>query len=167
MTERFSKKGFRGAGRMAAIGLGIAVALAMPLSVSARGRGNHGGGYYGGGNHGGYYGGNHGGYGRHDGNRYSNRSRGHWNNGGRWIAGAIVTGAVIGLVNDALRPAPVYYGRPVVYSQPRTVIYTDDYPVVTQRVVERRTVIYNNQSDTRYVRDDGYDSDESDQGYDD
>jgi hypothetical protein len=80
---------------------------------------------------------------------------GHWS-GGRWIAGAIVTGAVIGLVDNALRPAPVYYGAPVVYGPPRTVIY-EDAPVVRRRVVETRTVVYDDPYQTRYIRDDGYD----------
>jgi hypothetical protein len=143
MTQRFS-----GAGKLAAIGLAVAAAVAMPLSASARGHGyhGHGGGYYGG-YHGGYHGGYYGGHG------------GHWS-GGRWIAGAIVTGAVIGLVDNALRPAPVYYGAPV-YSQPRTVIY-EDAPVVRRRVVETRTVVYDDPYQTRYIRDDGYDYDDGD-----
>ena len=132
MTRRFS-----GAGKLAAIGLAVAAAVAMPLSASAHG---HGHGYHGGGYHGGYYG--HGG--------------GHWS-GGRWIAGAIVTGAVIGLVDNALRPAPVYYGAPV-YREPRTVIYREE-PVVTRRVVETRTVVYDDPYQTRYIRDDGYGDD--------
>lgn len=164
MTERSSKRGFSGAGRIAVIALGLAAALALPFSASAGDHGRYGGGQYRG-YHGGYNGGHYGGhygrgdYGRHYGNNY--RDRGHWN-GGRWIAGAIVTGAVLGLVTDALRPAPVYYNPRVVYSQPRTVIYRDDYPVVTQRVVERRTVIYDDQSNSRYIRDDGYDRDDGD-----
>jgi hypothetical protein len=142
MTQRFS-----GAGKLAAIGLAVAAAVVMPLSASARGHGYHGGGHYGGGYHGGYHGGYYGGHG------------GHWS-GGRWIAGAIVTGAVIGLVDNALRPAPVYYGAPV-YSQPRTVIY-EDAPVVRRRVVETRTVVYDGPYQTRYIRDDGYDGDYDD-----
>lgn len=165
MTQLPGKKGFRVTGKMLAIGLGIAAAMALPLSASARGHGYGGGGHYGGGYHGGYhggYGGYHGGYNRgynrgYDRGYYGNR--GHWN-GGRWIAGALVTGAVIGLVSDALRPAPVYYNPPVAYSQPGTIIYSNEYPVVTRRVVERRTVIYNDGSDTRYIRDDGYGRDD-------
>lgn len=146
MTQRSNKTGFRGPARMAALGLGIAAAIAMPLSASARGHGYHGG--HGGGYHGGYHAGYHGGY---------HGNRGHWN-GGRWIAGAIVTGAVLGLVNDALRPAPVYYDAPVAYgySQPRTVIYQDGPPIVRRRVVESRTVVYDDPYETRYIRDDGY-----------
>lgn len=139
MTKRFS-----GAGKLVAIGLAVAAAVAMPLSASARG---WGGGH---GHHGGYhgsYGGYHGGY-HHGG--------GHWS-GGRWIAGAIVTGAVIGLVSDAMRPAPVYYDPPVAYGPPRTVIYEDGPPVVRRRVVETRTVVYDDPYQTRYIRDDGYD----------
>lgn len=137
MTKRFNS-----AGKLAAISLAVAAAVAMPLSASARGHGYHGG-------HGGYYGGYHGGY---HGGYYGHG--GHWS-GGRWIAGAIVTGAVIGLVDNALRPAPVYYGAPV-YGPPRTVIY-EDAPVVRRRVVETRTVVYDDPYQTRYIRDDGYD----------
>ncbi|HEY8683126.1 MAG TPA: hypothetical protein VIM06_08140 [Rhodanobacter sp.] len=132
MTKRFSN-----VGKLAVLGLAIAATVAMPLSASARGWGGHGGGYHGG-YHGGYYG--HGG--------------GHWS-GGRWIAGAIVTGAVVGLVADAFRPAPVYYGPPVVYSQPG-VVY-EDGPPVQRRVVTTRTVVYDDPQQTRYVGDDGYD----------
>lgn len=146
-----SKLGFSGAGKFAAISLAIAAAVAMPLSASARGWGGHG-------HHGGYhnsyhnsYRGNHGGYYGH---------RGHWS-GGRWIAGAIVTGAVIGLVADALRPAPGYYDSPVVYGPPPpTVVYEYRQPVVTRRVVQTRTVVYEDPYQTRYIRDDGYDDDD-------
>jgi hypothetical protein len=143
MTKRFS-----GAGKLAAIGLAVAAAVAMPLSASARGWGG-GHGHYGG--HHGFYG-SYGGY-HHGGYRHGG---GHWS-GGRWIAGAIVTGAVIGLVSDAVRPAPVYYDPPVVYGPPRTVIYEDGPPVVSRRVVETRTVVYDDPYQTRYIRDDGYD----------
>ena len=143
MTRRFG-----GAGKLAVIGMAVAAAAMMPLSASARGhdyRGGHHGNYHGGGYHGrGGYG--HGGYYGHGG--------GHWS-GGRWIAGAIVTGAVIGLVNNALQPAPVYYGAPS-YRQPRTLIYRDD-PVVVRRMVETRTVVEDDPYQTRYIRDDGYD----------
>ena len=132
MTKRFGN-----ATKLAALGLAMTAAVAMPLSAAADGwgRGHHGD------FHGGYHGGYRGGYyGRdHDG--------GHWE-GGRWIAGALVAGAVVGLVSDALRPAPVYYGPPVVYSQPRTVYY-EDAPVVRRRVVTRE-VIYNDPYQTRY-----------------
>jgi hypothetical protein len=153
MTRHFS-----GAGKLAVLGIAMAAALAMPLGASARGWGG-GHGYHGGG-HGGYHGsyGGRGYYGGHGG--YYGHGGGHWS-GGRWIAGAIVTGAVLGLVADSLRPAPVYYAPPVVYSQPRTVIYQDGPPIVERRVVETRTV-YNDQQ-TRYIRDDGYDQDD---GYD-
>lgn len=141
MTKRFNS-----AGKLAVIGLAFAAAMAMPFAASARGHGYHGGGY-GHGGHGAYYGGYHGGY--HGGHG------GHWS-GGRWIAGAIVTGAVIGLVNNALTPASVYYDAPVVYGPPRTVIYREA-PVVHRRVVETRTVVYDDGYQTRYIRDDGYD----------
>lgn len=141
MTQRYGS-----AGKLAAIGLAVAAAVAMPLSASARDHGYHGGGYYGG-----YHGDRHGGY-------YGRGHGGYWS-GGRWIAGAIVTGAVAGLVSDALRPAPVYYDAPVVYGPPRTVIY-EDAPVVRRRVVETRTVVYGDPYQTRYIRYDGDDDDD-------
>lgn len=124
--------------RVAALGLMVASALALPLSAVAGGWGHHGGyhGYHG---YHGYYGGYHRG--------------GHWE-GGRWIAGALVAGAVVGLVDAAVNPAPVYYDRPVVYAAPRTVVY--ERPVVERRVVETRTVVYDDPYQTRYIRDDGY-----------
>ena len=129
--------------KIAALALMTASALSLPLSATAGGWGHHGGyrGYHGGGH---YYGGYRDGY--HHG--------GHWS-GGRWIAGAIVAGAVVGLVDAAVNPRPVYYDRPVVYARPRTVIY-EDRPVVERRVVETRTVVYDDGYPTRYVRDDGY-----------
>ena len=155
-----SKLGFSGAGKFAAISLAIAAAVAMPLSASARGWGGHG-------HHGGYHSSYHDGYQGNRGGYYDRGGyyghRGHWN-GGRWIAGAIVTGAVVGLVADALRPAPGYYDRPVVYGPPpRTVVYEYRQPVVTRRVVQTRTVVYEDPYQTRYVRndgDDGYDDDD-------
>jgi hypothetical protein len=150
MIKGSSKAGFSKAGRLAAIGLGVAVAIATPLSASARGHGYH----HGGGHYEGYRSGYHGDHYR--------RGGGHWN-GGRWIAGAIVTGAVIGLVSDALRPAPVYYDRPVVYSRPRRVVYSEAPPVITRRVVETRTIEYQDPYQTRYIRNDRYDRDD---GYD-
>lgn len=131
-------------GKWVVLGVALAAALVLPLGASARGH-DYRGGYS---SH--YYGGGHGGYGH----GYYNRG-GHWS-GGRWIAGAIVAGAVVGLINNASRP--VYYDRPVVYSQPR-VVYDTYYPapVVTRRVVETRTV-YEDPYQTRYIRsDDGYD----------
>lgn len=148
-----TRQGLLGTGKFVAIGLAMAAAVAMPLSASARGWGGHGGhGYHGGYHHGGYSHGYHGGHYRHG---------GYWR-GGRWIAGAIVTGAVVGLVADALRPAPVYYERPVVYGPPRTVIYEPAPPVVTRRVVRTRTVVYDDAYGTRYIRDDGYNRDDDD-----
>ncbi len=147
-----TRQGLRGAGRFAAISLAMAAALAMPLGASARGwggHGHHGGSHYG-------YGGDYQ-HGYHDGHY---RHGGYWN-GGRWIAGAIVTGAVVGLVADAMRPAPVYYDPPVVYGPP-TVIYQERAPVVRRRVVETRTVIYDDPYGPRYIRDDGYDHDDGD-----
>jgi hypothetical protein len=152
LSEDDMNKRFSGTGKMAAIALAVAAVVAMPLSASARGWGGHGGGhgYHGGGYHGSYYGG-HGGY---YGGGY--RHGGYWS-GGRWIAGALVTGAVIGLVSDAVRPAPVYYGPQVVYTQPG-VVYQDGPPTETRRVIETtRTVEYSDPQTTRYIRDDGYD----------
>jgi len=134
----------RRCGSKAAWALAIAALLATPFGASAHGWG-HGGGR--GGYHGAYRGGHHGGYYRHG---------GHWS-GGRWIAGAIVTGAVIGLVNEATRPAPVYDDdAPVVYGQPRTVIYEDGPPVARRQVIEA-PIVDDNPHHTRYIRDDGYD----------
>ncbi len=155
-----------------AVTMALAALVAAPLSASAHdrgGRGYHGGyghhGYNDGGyGHRGYYGGGYGHRG-YDNGGYRNHG-GHWG-GGRWIAGALITGAAIGLVADALRPAPVYYESPrvvyrqpsvVYYNQPARVIYEGEQPVT--RVVEtRRVVIYDDPSETRYVRDDGYDGD--------
>lgn len=116
--------------KIAALALMTASALSLPLSATAGGWGHHGG-YHRGYHHGGYW------------------------SGGRWIAGALVAGAVVGLVDAAVNPRPVYYDRPVVYARPRTVIY-EDRPVVERRVVETRTVVYDDGYPTRYVRDDGY-----------
>ncbi len=149
MTQRFS-----GAGKLAALSFAIVAAVAMPVGASAHGwGGGHGHGYHDGGR-GGYHGGSWGGHGGY----YGGHGGGHWS-GGRWIAGAIVTGAVLGLVADSMRPAPVYYSAPV-YRQPRTVIYEDGPPIVQRRVVETRTVVYDDQQQTRYIRDDGYDQDD-------
>lgn len=136
------------------LGALMAVALALPLGAAAQGHGHRGGYGYGHGYSGSY---SHGHYDRGYNRGYDRgyRHGGHWS-GGRWIAGAIVAGAVVGLINDATRP--VYYDRPVVYSQPR-VVYENYYPapVVRRRVVETRTV-YVDPYQTRYVRsDDGYD----------
>ena len=152
---------FGGAGKLAILGLAVTAALMLPLSASARGwgghadyghRGGYSGAYYGHGYDRGYSHGYDRGYGRGYGYGHGG---GHWS-GGRWIAGALVAGAVVGLIDSVTRPAPVYYEPQVVYSQPRTVVY-DSYgpPVVERRVVERRTVIY--QDDpyaTRYIRSD-------------
>jgi hypothetical protein len=137
---------FVGTGKLMILGVALAAALALPLGASARGWGGHGHGSYRGGYSGAYYG--HGGYGH--GSHYRG---GHWE-GGRWIAGAIVAGAMIGLISDVTRPAPVYYGSPVVYSQPG-VVYDGYYPapVVRRRVVETRT-IYEDPYQTRYIRSD-------------
>lgn len=112
---------------------------ALPAGASAHGwhdRGWHGGGHY---DRGWRDHGWRGGYGH---------ERGHWS-GGRWIAGAIVTGAVIGLVDDALSPPrTVVYEQPV-YRRPARVVYEE--PVVTRRVVETRTVYEDRDPPTRYI----------------
>lgn len=106
----------------------------------------HGWGY-GGGYRGGYYGGYHGGY----------YGRGHYDHAGRWVAGALVAGAVAGLVYSATRPSTnVYYDRPVYYSRPATTVIYDDGPAYTTRRVTTTTTTYDDGYTTRYVRDDGY-----------
>ena len=140
----------RRSGKWVVLGVALAAALAVPLGASARGHD------YRGGHSVSYYGGSHGGYGHGYYNRGYNRGYshgGHWS-GGRWIAGAIVAGAVVGLISNASRP--VYYDRPVIYTQPR-VVYDTYYPapVVTRRVVETRTV-YEDPYQTRYIRSESY-----------
>lgn len=87
------------------------------------------------------------------------RDRGDWHrggdrwrhdddrDGGRWIAGALVSGAVEGLIDNAVAPAPRYYEAPprVVYR--RRVIYRQA-PVVT------RTIVYGASYGSRYDDDD-------------
>ena len=134
----------RNVGKFLAIGLAVAAAAAMPFGASAHGWG-HGGGWHHGWDHDGW---RHGGYERHG---------GYWS-GGRWIAGAIVTGAVAGLVSDALAPRTVVYDNPPVIYQRAPVVY-ESAPIVTRRVVTTRTVVYDDGTSTRYVRDDGDDYD--------
>jgi hypothetical protein len=129
--------------------LALAVAL-LAFSPGAFAWGHGHGGY-----RGGYHGGYHGGYGYgHRGGYY--RGGGHYDHAGRWIAGAIVAGAVVGLVANASRP--VYYDRPVVYSQPG-VVYEQRAPVVVERRVYETRVVDDSYPTTRYIRDDGYDGD--------
>ncbi|KGI77855.1 hypothetical protein [Oleiagrimonas soli] len=124
-----------------------AAVAAMVVAPSAfAGHGRHGGYHY----RGGYYGHAvryHGGYGHH----YYHRD--HF---GRWVAGAVVVGALTSLVVNATQPRVVYYDNPpVVYSRTR-VIYRD---VPVERVYESRTV-YSDPYQTRYIgRDDSYDDD--------
>lgn len=115
-----------------------------------RGGGWHGG--YHGGWHGGYHGGWHG-YRGHYGHYY------HRDHFGRWVAGAVVVGAVAGLIADATQPRSVVYydDPPVVYRRER-VIYEREPVVYERRVYETRTV-YEDPYQTRYIRDDGYDGD--------
>ena len=138
--------GILGKHRLAAAGVMIAAALATPFAASAHGWDHDGWGH---GWRGGYHG-YHGGYHR----------EGHWE-GGRWIAGALAAGAVVGLIDAAVNPRPVYYDAPVVYARPRTRVIYEERPVVERRVVTR-TVVYSDPYDTRYVRDDGYDDDDGD-----
>src|SRR6185312_14490685 len=131
-----------GVWKWAALGAALAAALAVAPSASAHGRMGHGayrGGYSGHYVQPRYY--SHGGY-----NRGGYYRGGHWD-GGRWVAGAIVAGAMIGLVNAAVSPPPVVYGPPVGYR-------SDYPPPVTRRVVESRTVIYEDPYQTRYLRSD-------------
>jgi hypothetical protein len=105
----------------------------------------------------GYYGGYHGGYYGHGGGYYGRGygHGGHYDSAGRWIAGAIVAGAVVGLVANATQPRTVVYDNgPGYYSRPATVVY-QDAPVVTRRVTTT-TYVDDGYSTTRYVRDDGY-----------
>jgi len=117
---------------LAVAALLLASAVALPAGASAHGwhdRGGHGRSHYD--------------RGWHD---HYRSDRGHWS-GSRWIAGAIVTGAVIGLVDDALNPPP----RTVVYERRRPVRVIYEEPVVTRRVVETRTVYEDRSPPTRYV----------------
>src|SRR6202012_2605025 len=127
MTKRFS------GAKILAVSLALAGMVAAPLTASAHGWGGYRVGYHG--RYHGYYGGYH-------------RGGGYWS-GGRWGAGAILTGVAAGVVADALRPDP-YYAPRVGYTQP-TVVYES----APRRVVEARTV-YEDPGYTRYVRDDGY-----------
>lgn len=162
MSNATSKKS-----RFLVIGLAAATAFALPLAASAHdhwrgGHGYRGGGYYSGGYGRGYQHDYDRGYDRgYRGSYYRGYHGGYWR-GGRWIAGALVTGAVAGLVVDALRPAPIIYPPPVVYTRPARVIYEqagvvyEDAPPVTTRVITTRTVPYSDPYNTRYIRDDGY-----------
>ena len=130
----------------------LAAASLMAFAPAAFAR-DHG--YYGGGYRGGYHGGYHGGgyYGGRGG--YYGRGGGHYDHAGRWIAGALVAGAVVGLVANASQPRTVVYDNgPGYYAPSRTVVY-DDAPVVTRRVTTT-TYVDNGYGTTRYVRDDGY-----------
>ncbi|MET0937375.1 MAG: hypothetical protein ABWX83_15375 [Luteibacter sp.] len=119
--------------------------MAFAPGAFARDHGYYGGGYRGGyGYHGGGYYGHGGGYYGH----------GHYDNAGRWIAGALVAGAVVGLVANATQPRTVVYDQPVYYSRPAPVVY-ESAPVV-RRVTTTTTYVDDGYGGTRYVRDDGY-----------
>lgn len=111
-------------------------------------------------------------HGWHDHGRGHDRGhyRGHYDRFGNWVAGAIVTGAIVGLIADATAPRTVYYGTPdtvyyappprtVVYRGP-TVVYEGDPDVDGRRVYET-TRVYETPP-PRYVRDDGWDDDDGD-----
>ncbi|MFC5581655.1 hypothetical protein [Rhodanobacter terrae] len=123
------------------IGLAVAVLCAAPLGASAHDRWGHGWA------HGGWH--QHG-WGRGD--WHGDRDDWHRDDdrdGGRWIAGAVVAGAVAGLIDSAVAPAPGYYEAPptVVYREPARVIY-ERAPVVT------RTIVYGAPYGSRYDDDD-------------
>jgi hypothetical protein len=134
-------------GKFVKSGLALAAAGLMAFAPGAFARGH---GYYGG-YHGGYHGGYYGYHGGYHGGYYRG---GHYDSAGRWIAGAIVAGAVVGLVANATAPRTVVYDRPVYYSRPATVVY-EDAPVVTRRVTTTTTYVDDGYG-TRYIRDDGY-----------
>ncbi|MDE1892896.1 MAG: hypothetical protein KGJ96_11850 [Xanthomonadaceae bacterium] len=126
------------------IGLAVAALCAAPLGASAHdghwGRGDwHGHGWGGGDWHGD----------RGDWHRDGWR-RGDDRDGGGWVAGAVVAGAVAGLIDGVVAPAPRYYQEPptVVYRRPTRVIY-ENAPVVT------RTIVYGAPYGSRYDDDDG------------
>lgn len=136
--------------------LGLAVA---PSAFAGHGHWHHGGWHDRGGWH------HHDGWRDHDGWR---GHRGHYDHFGRWVAGAVVAGALTGLVIDATSPHTVYYDAPPPpprrvyreYDGP-TVIYEDSAPVV----IEHRygpTRVYSDPYDTRYIGDDGWDDDDGD-----
>lgn len=123
----------RNAVKWVVVGLIVAATATMPLMASAHGRDHDG--WRGDRGYSGYY-----------------RHHRHWDHG-HWLAGAVVTGAVAGLVGSVLappvyyRPARVIYAQPPVVYGPPTVIYRSA-PVVT------RTVIYENRYPVRYVHGD-------------
>ncbi|GEM_PF-5259738 len=109
-----------------------------------------------------------GGYGHHDRDvrwhgEYRRGWRGHDHDGfGRWVAGAVVLGALTNLVVDATRPRVTYYYEqpPVVYSRTR-IIYRDApvERVYEERVYEGRPV-YVDPYRTRYI---GHEDDDDDE----
>jgi hypothetical protein len=121
-------------GRLALLGVSLMMALATPAAF-ARDHGGYRGGYHGGGYHGGYYGG---GY-RHGG-------------GGSFLAGALTTAVVGGLIYSATRDegpqvvyqnAPAYgYGTTYIQPPPTTVIYRDAPTYYAPAPVVRERVIY-------------------------
>jgi hypothetical protein len=124
------------------IGLAVAALCAVPLGASAHDRWGHGDWHQHGWGRGDWHGD------RGDWHREGWR-RGDDRDGGRWIAGAVVAGAVAGLIDSAVAPAPGYYEAPptVVYRQPARVIY-ERAPVVT------RTIVYGAPYGSRYDDDD-------------
>lgn len=139
-------------GKRMVLGLALAASVGAPMVASAHDHdGWRDGGRHGDWDRGGWRG-DRGGWRGDRGDWH--RDRGHWS-GGRWIAGAIVVGAVAGLVQQAMAPPPpppptYYYPQQptVVYRQPTTVIYQD-------APVQPGTVIYQ-QPPAGYQYDDGY-----------
>lgn len=127
------------------IGMAIATVCAVPLGASAHDHWGHGDRYQREWHHDDWHGDR--GDWHRDGDRWR---RGDDRDGGRWIAGAMVTGAVEGLIDSAVAPAPPYYEASprVVYRRPVRVIY-EDSPVVT------RTIVYDAPYGPRYDDDDG------------
>jgi hypothetical protein len=127
----------------------MAAVAALAFAPSAfAGHGRHGG-YHGFHGHRGHVVRYHGGHGYYRYHHY------HRDNFGRWVAGAVVLGALTHLVVDATQPRVVYYDNPtaVVYEQP---------PVVYRSAPVTR--VYRSDSgsgdpyQTRYIgHDDSYD----------
>jgi len=128
------------------VGWAVATLCAVPLGASAHDHWDHGDRYQHEWHHGDWH---------HDRADW-HRDRGDWHrddddrDGGRWMAGAVIAGAVDGLINGAVAPAPRYYEAPprVIYRRPVRVIY-ENTPVVT------RTVVYGAPYGPRYDDDDG------------
>ena len=127
------------------IGLAVATFCAVPLGASAHDHWGHGDRNQHAWRHGDWH------RDRSDWHRDDDRwRRGDDGDGGRWMAGAMVAGALEGLVDSSVPPAHRYYEAPprVVYRRPDRVIY-ENAPVVT------RTIVYGAPYGPRYDDDDG------------